>query len=94
MRAVTAAAAQRSGVWNGVYFATMYELRKRRTFGDSVFIPGLIGGCLGTVCNQPWDTVVRRGSSAARVLCVTPVPRLCVFVMPHPLTPTTSHGRT
>ncbi len=37
------ASLMRSGTWNGIYFGLMYELRKRRTFGDSVFWPGFVG---------------------------------------------------
>jgi solute carrier family 25 2-oxodicarboxylate transporter 21 len=50
----------RSGVWNGTYFGSIYELKRRRTFGDSAFWPGFVGGCLGVVFNNPIDVIVAR----------------------------------
>lgn len=46
----------------GIYFGSIFELRKRKTFGDSVFWPGFVGGCVGVVFNQPLDIAVARGN--------------------------------
>jgi solute carrier family 25 2-oxodicarboxylate transporter 21 len=50
----------RSGTWNGVYFGTIYELKRRKTFGDSNFWPGFCGGVLGVCFNHPLDTCAAR----------------------------------
>ncbi len=54
------ASLMRSGVWNGTYFGCIYELKRRKTFGQSAFWPGFVGGCLGVVFNNPLDVVVAR----------------------------------
>lgn len=51
----------RTGAWNGVYFATIFELQKRETFGkDAHFLPGFCGGVLGVCVNHPLDTASTR----------------------------------
>ena len=69
----------RSGVWNGVYFGSIYELKRRRTFGDSTFWPGFVGGCLGVVFNNPLDVIV------ARVRWVLVVESLVLFFRSLPI---------
>lgn len=54
------ASLMRSGVWNGIYFGSIYELKKRKTFGSSNFWPGFVGGCIGVVFNNPLDVIVAR----------------------------------
>lgn len=60
-------AIQRNGVWNGIYFGIVNQLKtvfpQNRSKWENMFwsfVSGLIGGTIGTIANTPWDVVASR----------------------------------